>query len=42
MHEFGVENVRGGQFANVELTEEQMAFIYRSFDAEFDCCYKCK
>ena len=38
---YGIENVRGGSYANLELEEWQIKSLQMEFKSADDCCYKC-
>lgn len=38
---YGIENVRGGSYANLELEEWQIKSLEMEFKSADDCCYKC-
>ena len=38
---YGIENVRGGSYANLELEEWQIKSLEMEFKSAGDCCYKC-
>jgi predicted GIY-YIG superfamily endonuclease len=38
---YGIENVRGGSYANLELEEWQIKSLQMEFKSAGDCCYKC-
>jgi predicted GIY-YIG superfamily endonuclease len=41
MSQYGVEDVRGGQYSNIELSEEQMKEIFTSILHNQDRCLRC-
>ena len=41
MDRYGIENVRGGSFSNLELSFEQYIFIVRTIRNEKDVCLAC-
>lgn len=41
MEKYGMENVRGGSYANSVLSIEQKTYITRVFNGANDRCYKC-
>lgn len=38
---YGIENVRGGSYANLELEEWQIKSLEMEFKSADNCCYKC-
>lgn len=38
---YGIENVRGGIYAQLELTPEQLSILKREHQNENDICYRC-
>lgn len=41
MHKYGVENVRGGSFSRLTLSEEDKNIITRLLRTKYDLCYNC-
>jgi predicted GIY-YIG superfamily endonuclease len=41
MKKHGIQNVRGGAFSTVDLTDEEMRMLQREFAADADLCYNC-
>jgi hypothetical protein len=41
MKEFGIENVRGGSFTQIELPEESLSVIHKMLLSSSDLCFKC-
>ena len=41
MMKYGIENVRGGSYCTLELTDEQIASIQKEIRGATDCCSRC-
>ena len=41
MNKYGIENVRGGSYAQVELDDEQVNSIRRELNSSSDKCHRC-
>lgn len=41
MYKYGIDNVRGGSFCNVNLTEEEVKYLKRQICSINDLCYHC-
>lgn len=41
MEKYGVDNVRGSRFCDVELTQDDKFYILELLDSIYDRCYKC-
>lgn len=41
MKEFGIENVRGGSFTQLELSQESLSVIHKMLLSSSDLCFKC-
>lgn len=41
MLKYGIDNVRGGSYANIKLTKEQILTLKREFSHVNNCCFHC-
>ena len=41
MKKYGIENVRGGSYAQVNLPDDVISVLQREFQGSVDLCYKC-
>lgn len=41
MSKYGIENVRGGSYCSLELTDEQLSSIKKEIRGATDCCSRC-